>query len=700
MAQGVQQQKVHKRVVLIFLIAVLLPCLFLSYVGLMSIKQEKQWQKELVLKNLRSSLSLTVDRVESSILDRLRESFESLPAFPQKLTPAYIATLQNYAAQSRLVEYPFLVDHDLHLVFPRTYREQSTVRLFRTVASGVRRNKHLQNGEVLESRGQLEDAIDEFRNGLAAMPSPAERMALLVRLGRCQFKRNDLQDARRTYHKVIAESGDQLYSEEIPYLIVAYQQRVTIAERIETVDVLDSLLLSFYEMLVENFSHLDHPQFLFYLEQIKSKLSANENRLKSIDAGRLRALQAMEKEMDKELHLHALLQVSGMPEIIQDARSDGNLSRMRFLSFETEGTELLIAFQTRNDKGSHIHIVGFTVGLEALNDLVQHALVDSNVGEGIQIVLISASGRESALPRSSAQQIISTAPFLQLAKLLPAYSLALIETEENFLETLTVKSLLVYYILVFFIVALIAMGVVLIFRDISREERFSQMKSDFIANVSHEIKTPIATVRTLSENLNEGWVTDQGKQHEYFHLIARESERLSHLVENILDFSRIEAQRKSYRMELVPLNQVMTKAMERFRLLVDSGDVTIRQQVPDGLPQLKMDPEAIEQVLLNLLDNAVKYSRDEKVVELSVDAGVDQVVIKVSDRGCGIEKKDIQRVFEKFYRAESRDGKNVPGSGIGLTLVKEIIEAHGGNVEVQSELGRGSTFIIHLPVAT
>ena len=225
------------------------------------------------------------------------------------------------------------------------------------------------------------------------------------------------------------------------------------------------------------------------------------------------------------------------------------------------------------------------------------------------------------------------------------------------------------------------------------------MKSEFIANVSHEVKTPIATIRALAENLNEGWVTGQEKQREYFFLIEREAKRLTHLVENILDFSRIEKAKKTYRIEATSMADSTKKVIERFRLLVDVDGVLIKENIENDLPLLMLDAEAYEQALLNLLDNAVKYSREEKVIEISARLEDDSIIVAVADHGIGISKKDSEKIFEKFYRSPIPDGRKIPGSGIGLTLVKEIIEAHGGTIKVESKIGKGSTFILSFPIS-
>jgi two-component system phosphate regulon sensor histidine kinase PhoR len=181
-------------------------------------------------------------------------------------------------------------------------------------------------------------------------------------------------------------------------------------------------------------------------------------------------------------------------------------------------------------------------------------------------------------------------------------------------------------------------------------------------------------------------------------LIEREAERLTHLVENILDFSRIERAARIYRMESSSIGDATKKAIGRFRLLVDGQGAVIKEDIREDLPLCALDVEAYEQALLNLLDNAVKYSRDKKVVEVSARLENSTIVVTVTDHGIGINRKDSERIFDKFYRTPLQDGRKIPGSGIGLTLVKESIEAHGGTIKVESEVGKGSTFTLSFPL--
>ncbi|MEW6336623.1 MAG: ATP-binding protein [Acidobacteriota bacterium] len=242
-------------------------------------------------------------------------------------------------------------------------------------------------------------------------------------------------------------------------------------------------------------------------------------------------------------------------------------------------------------------------------------------------------------------------------------------------------------------------GVVLALRNAAREMHLSAMKSDFVSNVSHELRTPVSSIQVFGEMMRLGRVSDPGKVREYGEHIETESRRLSHLINNILDFSRIESGRKVYEFEPADVDEVVRAAVSGFRSRVRSQGFDIAYRGPDDpLPAVHVDRAALDQAVSNLLDNAVKYSGERKEVTVRVGRRDASVAIAVEDRGIGIPRAEQGRIFERFHRVASSLVHDVRGSGLGLAIVRHIVEAHSGRVEVESEVGRGSTFTVILPI--
>ncbi|MEE8556742.1 MAG: HAMP domain-containing sensor histidine kinase, partial [Myxococcota bacterium] len=253
--------------------------------------------------------------------------------------------------------------------------------------------------------------------------------------------------------------------------------------------------------------------------------------------------------------------------------------------------------------------------------------------------------------------------------------------------------------LIGFIDVMLLAGLFLVYANVRRELRLSRLKSDFVANVSHELKTPLALIRLFAETLELGRVPSQDKAQRYYRVINKESQRLTQLINNILDFSRIEAGRKEYHFRLTDVGAVVRDVVESYRFSIEQQGFELEVSIAEDLPEAVVDPEALSQALLNLTNNAIKYSGDGKYVGLDVRSADAAIVISVTDRGVGIPKPEQKKIFEKFYRVEDTLIHTTKGSGLGLSLVQHIIDAHGGSVELDSEPGRGSTFRLVVPLS-
>ncbi len=236
---------------------------------------------------------------------------------------------------------------------------------------------------------------------------------------------------------------------------------------------------------------------------------------------------------------------------------------------------------------------------------------------------------------------------------------------------------------------IIAVGLGIVWLSVLAERRASRLKSDFIANVSHELKTPLSLIRMFGEMVATG--KHKGDAREYGGIITRESERLSHLIDNVLDFARIERGKASYDFGEGDLGSVLERALDVCRYRLDKEKMRLRVDIEPGLPLVRMDENAMTLVVLNLVDNAIKYAADGGEVEVSLRRSPGGVVMAVRDAGPGVPAGEQQRVFERFYRAANARDRNVRGSGIGLALVQHIALAHGGRVALDSPVPAGPT---------
>jgi signal transduction histidine kinase len=238
----------------------------------------------------------------------------------------------------------------------------------------------------------------------------------------------------------------------------------------------------------------------------------------------------------------------------------------------------------------------------------------------------------------------------------------------------------------------------LLWRDVRRDMELAEMRSQFVSSVSHELKTPLTTVRMFSETMRLDEEMDRQTQCEYLDTILSESERLGRLVDNVLDFARIEQGVRTYHRQPTRLEDVVEEAARVIRFPLTQSGFTLDLAVARTLPPIEADRDALLQAILNLMTNAMKYSGTSRRIGIHLRREGDDALIAVTDYGVGIAPEEQGRIFERFYRAPASQGQYIPGAGLGLTLVAHIAKAHGGDVAVRSSPGAGSTFTIRLPI--
>ncbi|MHC4938272.1 MAG: sensor histidine kinase [Planctomycetota bacterium] len=241
----------------------------------------------------------------------------------------------------------------------------------------------------------------------------------------------------------------------------------------------------------------------------------------------------------------------------------------------------------------------------------------------------------------------------------------------------------------------VVLGLLFAWRAVRAESKLAERKADFVSAVSHELRTPLTSIRMYADMLKEGWVGDEHTADDYFELISAESERLARLVNNVLDFSRIEKGSKNFDMRLGDPAAVVHDTIEMLRPYLRDKGFELTVEMPDKLPECSFDKDALTQILVNLIDNAVKYGEKEVRVEALADDG--EVVLRVLDRGPGVPGGDREQIFEAFHRG--RNAKAGGGSGLGLALVEAYARAHNARVEVGDREGGGAVFAVRLPAA-
>ena len=250
----------------------------------------------------------------------------------------------------------------------------------------------------------------------------------------------------------------------------------------------------------------------------------------------------------------------------------------------------------------------------------------------------------------------------------------------------------------FGILSLLGVSIVLIFISAQRAQRFARKQIDFVSAVSHEFRTPLAVIYSAGENLTDGVINSEAQISKYGNLIKREGKKLSQMVEQILEFAGARSGRKKYDLRKIDVKNLVNDALKECQSLIEEKDFTVEREIAENLPQVKADAGALGQAIQNLLVNSIKYANGNLWLKVSAKNGGGSIKIVVEDKGIGISKKEISQIFQPFYRSKSVVDAQIHGNGLGLSLVKQTVEAHNGKISVESDIGKGSRFTIQLPL--
>jgi signal transduction histidine kinase len=283
----------------------------------------------------------------------------------------------------------------------------------------------------------------------------------------------------------------------------------------------------------------------------------------------------------------------------------------------------------------------------------------------------------------------------QLNPYFPGHFIQINIDNEDLINDLVKRRSWIYGIASLLLLLAMLLGVALILRDIAREKRLAALRSDFISNVTHELKTPLTSIRMYADSLMMKRVKAEPGQTKYLSIIVNESERLTRMINNILEFSKMEKTRQEYHPVEAILAEILDTAILDMNYWLERKGFNLITEI-DRDVKVKVDPEKFYQVYSNLLNNAIKYSGDSKNIYVRLYRNDDAVITEIEDEGIGIEDDKQTRIFEEFYRVEGNESGNIAGTGLGLTVVKEIVEAHGGKIMVDSEIGKGSKFSVFL----
>jgi len=387
------------------------------------------------------------------------------------------------------------------------------------------------------------------------------------------------------------------------------------------------------------------------------------------------------------------------------ATSTGSAEFRQLIGDSPDGTlarflqdKLNLMFWCRPERDRAI-VFGAQIDLDRLlQDLASLVRIEPGLASEIVVALLDDQGHPISTSRSDFKTNWRK-PFVsrEIGEILPHWEIAVYLVDPSRLTHSANTVRLTFGLLVAVLVLAIGMGSWLIVADLKRQLTLARQKTDFVSNVSHELKTPLTSIRMFSELLAEDRVQDPERQRHFLHIISAETARLTRLINNVLDFARLERGEKKYQFQPVDLAAVARETCDTYRPHLESNGYTLRCQVSNEELPVQGDRDALAQVLVNLLSNAEKYGGDKKEIDLTTERNGSAVVVKVLDRGLGVPGACEEKIFEQFFRAHDSLSSGIQGSGLGLTLARQIARAHGGDVFYERRDGGGSCFTLRLP---
>jgi signal transduction histidine kinase/tetratricopeptide (TPR) repeat protein len=644
----------HRRQVLLFLVAIILPCVVLVVLGLRIIAQERELDEKRAADE-RRSLTNQLRQELSARLDRI-----ALEEATNYLTHQGSAAYHDHANPAVVL---VAAATDGHLQLP--WEQDPRAVRFRRLLEQGEFARFVARGERAEiSSRSPEDAVASYTEAIAVARDPVQVTYARLLRGRTLSATGRRGEAVRDYEAVLTADLELVDEHGVPLALYAATKLLEAGTQSDAVIDRIRQALSSARWL--------SPPALYLLRDLSGSLksssgSSDEGSVRDLDAAISTRLACTEQAIALQQDLPRLgLGVGGS--LLHNAEA-------RWVPY-----------------GAPPWLVGRTSPLGGEGDIVVAVWADS-LFAAIEAALVDSTGTVGEIVVSSGAETDGEL----LGAAFPGLILRFGSSTDVSDASWNLRRWF-YLVALLLVLSVTLFGAYFLSRDVRRELRVAETRSRFVSAVSHELKTPLTAIRMFAETLQLGRSSDPETQTEYLETIVNESERLTRLLNNVLDFSKIERGKKEYRRTPSDLADIVGASARAMQYPLEQQEFTLNVEVQDELPLANVDRDAVEQAILNLLANAMKYSGDSRIIDLRLVRADGQAVIEVADRGVGIEPDDQQKIFDQFYRVPTKDNDGIPGTGLGLTLVRHIAEGHGGRVTVESTPGKGSVFAIHLPL--
>lgn len=681
-----KEEKKRITIFFLFFAGIVLPSLVMGYLAYRGIQDDRALREKQLLEDSRR-FAFKVNRVGDDMLLEIEKDCAKLLQI-NHISPQ---EWKNFKKSHPLVEEIFLLDNQSRLVFP-----VANLLFISDGEAMSRQNIHAESTELslMDSARKLEfqdknyfKAISLYQDILKKIDSPWIRGESLLSLARIQKKAGLTTEAIDSYGKIIDEFNQVTTLSGIPLCLAAYIELGEINYHNSSFpEAIDNYLKAYEGLLLSQWK-LPKSGYEAYSEMIRDSIGNILEKHGPFEEQEVFFQEVKFREKRLIEYTERLLNFSrNALSVIKPSSVSGSSWKRMELGFS--GESYLISLSSQAGIIFHKERLASDIILPELDKDITREEIIWIVRDNQGNVVFQSGETDSGVPDQTTG----------LNNVFPGWTLELYNKNLSLWKSFVSEPSGIFFYMFLFIGGILAIGLILTVRLVNRELELARVKTDFVSTVSHELKSPLTSIRQLTEMLYANRVPSEERRFKYYEVLLNESERLSLLTENILDLSCMEKGMKNFYLEKINMDSLLLDVVTGFRDRLQTLNFKIVLEIDQDLPPVFADIESFRLAVRNLIDNAIKYSGPSRRAVVRAEKKGKYLSISVQDFGPGISHAEQKRIFDKFYRCSEAFSRKVKGSGLGLTLVKQVMVAHKGSVEIKSFPGKGSTFILRLPI--
>ena len=725
------------------MIAVVIPGLIISLLGMYFVSQQKRARELNAARELTDRMNFVRDRIENQTLQCIKTVFQTLSNSKKNIDYSdannVMTHIKRLVLAHPIVKHPFFINSQKQYLFPFSKKTSFPAPTppydYKKMFDRSSENNYIK-GENLEFKERkYVQAVRYYLKYLEENPDKKTLLAYVYHaIGRCYFRMGKYPQALHYYRRVLDQFPIQLEKDKSLHFLVLRQIALSYTFRGSKREALNSYLDLYEKVLGYELSKKSNPfeffknEALAYLNRHVQQYAAEKERFSrarqrdrlsnasqlDISLGwlyfegeetgnRQLAIEESERETSRFLKLQELYTAADEKTVFY--KTLRNLDEWSWTAPEFAETpalkikqvilpqsnfpiEVCIKKILRDHPTYNDIFFGFMISFEFIRDVIIPEAAKENLDEAY----LTLSLADPAQAADNKYKLLS----VPLREISPGKHLVLHSNRENYIQWVVEKEARLLYGLMLALLIALFLGFFILFKYITREAELVRLKALFVDSVSHTLKTPLTRMALMAENVQQGWVTEENQKQAFFHSIIRETTLMNEMINNMLDFSRIEAGKKEYHFQACSLQEIVRTVVEGHSNYITEKGFELNVEIDDRLPPLELDREAIALLTANLIQNALKYSDKEKYIGIRVYRENHYSVLEVEDRGIGIAEKDLANIFKKFYRVSDPMVRACEGSGLGLFIARHAAAAHNGEIQVKSQVGKGSIFRVIL----